>query len=379
MKLPRFRLEDYLAQYEFKAPYLFCCSDAESWTQKEILDLADAEMQEAWGNLNLGYTEVPGHPLLREAIARLYPGLTAENILCFGGAEEGIFCSANVLCRAGDHAIVFTPCYQSLQDLPLSLGAEVTGIELKEKDRWLPDLDALKSAIRPNTRALLINFPHNPTGAMLPAAIEQEILNLADQHGFNIFSDEVYRLLGGGGTSWRPPLATQSPNAISLGVVSKAYGLPGLRIGWIACQDTRLLKEIEYVKYYTSICCSAPSELLSTIALRSGEKLLERNNALVNSNLKLLDHFFEKHTQHFSWVRPQGGCVGFVHYKGKTPVDTLAQELIQQQGVLIVPGSIFSAPGNDFRIGFGRKNMPEVLARFEAFEGFKLGAEVAKA
>ena len=370
MKLPRFKLEDYLAQHEFKTPYLFCCSDAESWTQKEILDFADTEMLSAWENLHLGYTEVPGHPLLREAIAQLYPGLTAENILCFGGAEEGILCSTNILCGKEDHAIAFTPCYQSLHDLPLALGAEVTAIELKEEDQWLPNIEALKEAIRPNTRALFINFPHNPTGVVLPAETEQAILDLADKHGFKIFSDEVYRLLGNDEASWRAPLAAQSSHAISLGVVSKSYGLAGLRIGWIACQDTALLKEIEYIKHYASICSSAPSEILSTIALRSGEKLLERNNAIVDSNLKLLDRFFEEHAQHFSWIRPQGGCVGFVQYKGKTPVDTLAEQLVQKQGVLILPGSIFDAPDNYFRIGFGRKNMPEALAQFEAFEGF---------
>lgn len=362
-----FRLEEYFSPWEFKAPYLLCCSDAESWSIEEILSLADDESKLLWKKLHLGYTEVKGLPILRNEIAKLYQGLELDNVVCFAGAEEGIFCSMQALLKEGDHVIVLTPCYQSLEDLPRHFQARVTAVPLKEENSWQIDINAIEDALTPNTKLIIINFPHNPTGAVLTDDRAAALIDLARKRGIYIFSDEVFHLLGPSSTKWSLPIAARYERGISLSVMSKAFGLAGLRIGWIATQDKDLLRQAEIVKHYTSICNSAPSEILSLMALRRKDAILGRNIEIVDKNLGLLDDFFSRHSDRFSWIRPQGGCVGFVHYKAHHPIDELAETLVHKQGVLLMPSRIYDFPGNYFRIGFGRKNMPQALLRFEAF------------
>ena len=363
-----FKLEEYLSQYEFKAAYLLCCSDAESFTMQEIIDLAKPSDRRLWDNLRLGYTEAKGLPLLREQITNsLYPSLDQDNILCFSGAEEGIFCALHTLCEPSDHVIVLTPCYQSLMEIPKMKGANVTAVQLQEENDWRIDLEAIKRAIKPNTKVVVINFPHNPTGQVITQDELEALVKLCDLHGLWLFSDEVYRLLGNPSSPWAKPAAEVYPKALSLGVMSKAFGMAGLRIGWIACQDKQLLTKIEQVKHYTSICNSAPAEVISLISLKNKDQILERNNGIVSENLAFLDAFFNEHSDLFSWVRPQGGCVGFVNYKSNEPVDAFCDRLVKESGVLLMPASLYDHPTNHFRVGFGRKNMPEALDRLREF------------
>lgn len=363
-----FKLEEYLGKYEFSAKHLLCCSDAESFQMSDILSLASPEEKELWDNLRLGYTEVQGFPLLRKVVAdKFYKGLEADNIFMFAGAEEGIFCTLHALIEEGDHVVVLTPCYQSLLEIPRLKGADVSEVALKEKNDWRIDLNEIKDAIRPKTKCVVINFPHNPTGQVIDEDELKGLIDLCKQNGIWLFSDEVYRLLGKPNKPWSTPSACVYDRAISLWVMSKAFGLAGLRIGWIACKDKTILKKIEYTKHYTSICNSAPAEILSLISLRNNDKLLERNNQIVEENLKILDKFFIEYSHLFEWVKPQGGCVGFVKYKGAESVDAFCDRLVKESGVLLMPASIYSHESNHFRIGFGRKNMPESLERFKEF------------
>ncbi|MBS0236685.1 MAG: aminotransferase class I/II-fold pyridoxal phosphate-dependent enzyme [Proteobacteria bacterium] len=365
MSINIFKLEQYLAKYEFSAPYLLCCSDAESFSMREIIDMANPENKALWDELRLGYTECWGMPTLRAQIAiSLYPTLQASNILCFAGAEEGIFCALNILCQEDDHIIVLTPCYQSLAEVPKSKGTTITEIELREENSWRIDLLTIERAIRANTKCIVINFPHNPTGQVITQQELTALISLCEAHDLWLFSDEVYRLLGNPNQPWAACAAELYPKALSLGVMSKAFGMAGLRIGWIACQDVELLKKVESMKHYTSICNSAPSEVLSLIALQNKDKILARNNQIVAHNLMLLDDFMQEYADIFSWVRPQGGCVGFIKYKAKETVESLAEKAVDNHGVLLMPGSIYEHSGNHFRIGFGRKNMPDSLAKF---------------
>ena len=363
-----FKLEEYLAHYEFSAKYLLCCSDAESFQISDILNMAQAEEKDLWNSLSFGYTEAKGLPLLRKTIAcELYPEFDPDQILMFAGAEEGIFCALHAIIKADDHIVVLTPCYQSLIEVPKLKGAEVTEAQLKEENNWRIDLRAIEKAIKPNTKCIIINFPHNPTGQVIEEEELKALSDICKSKGIQLFSDEVYRLLGHPDKPWASPAALVYDKALSLGVMSKAYGMGGLRIGWIACKDTNLLKKIEQVKHYTSICNSAPSEILSLIALCNKDKILERNNNIVSSNLKLLDRFFTEYDHLFEWVRPQGGCVGFVKYKGLEPVSSFCDRLLREKNVLLMPASIYNYESNHFRIGFGRKNMSESLEQFEEF------------
>ena len=363
-----FKLEEYLAKYEFSAKYLLCCSDAESFDMSEILSMADGEEKRLWDNLRLSYTEVQGLPILRDTVTQgLYQGLKQENILMFAGAEEGIFCALHTLIEAGDHVIILTPCYQSLLEIPKLKGAEITEIQLKEENDWRIDLNAVQNAIKSATKCIVINFPHNPTGQVIEEQELRSLIRLCESRGIWLFSDEVYRLLGAPNEPWASPAACLYDKALSLGVMSKAFGMAGLRIGWIACQNNAMLKKIEQMKHYTSICNNAPSEVLTLIALRNKDAILERNNKIVADNLRLLDQFLIEYRHLFEWVRPQGGCVGFVKYKGQGSTPAFCERLVSKQNVLLMPASIYDYDSNHFRIGFGRKNMAECLEQLKEF------------
>jgi aspartate/methionine/tyrosine aminotransferase len=366
MQLNPFMLEEYYGKYEFVVKYMLSSSDAESWTLPEILQMANQQEQDLWHNQRFGYTEIKGMPTLREQIAHsLYPGLDADNILCFAGAEDGIFCTLLALCNKDDHIIVLTPCYQSLFEIPRIAGCNITSIELKQENEWKIDIGAIEDAIKTTTKGVVINFPHNPTGSTITQAELDALIVILAKRNIWLFSDEVYLYLGPKETTWATPAACAYSNGISLNVMSKAYGLPGLRIGWIACQNKGILQQIERIKQYTSLCNSSPSELLSIIALHNKDLILNRNQGILEHNLMLLDAFFARHADTFSWVRPQGACTGFVRYHRDEQTDQFCARIATQANILLLPGSVYNVSSNHFRIGFGRKNMPEVLELFE--------------
>lgn len=367
MRIPPFKLEEFWKKYEFTAPYLLCCSDAETWELQQLLTLADPNSLKLWESLNLGYTESPGHPLLRKEIARLYTSLNAEQVLTFAGAEEGIYCTMRVLIEPGDHVIVIDPCYQSLSTLAETFGAKITAIRLKSEDQWNLDLDEVQKAFQPNTKLLVLNYPHNPTGTVLEKKVVEGLVALARKSGAYIFCDEVYRYLEVDESLRMPSIADAYERGISLNVMTKSFGFAGLRIGWLATLDTAFLSEVGSYKLYTSICNSAPSEILAIMALRAKERILQRNREILLQNLQILDAFMKRNTQYVSWVRPQSGTMAVLKLLLPISVEDFAEDLVRSEGVLIMPGSVFDLPGNFFRIGFGKKNMPEILKRFETY------------
>jgi aspartate/methionine/tyrosine aminotransferase len=369
MQLPSFLLEEYLTQYEFSAPYLLGCSDAETVTMSELLEFASSDDLKTWETLTLGYTEPYGDIKLREQIVdSLYPGLSADNVLCFSGAEEGIYAALSVLCEPDTTVIVLTPCYQSLKEIPVSVGTQVTSIVLKEENQWkIPVEEIANSICTSRTRGIIINFPHNPSGQVISSSELNQLLEICEKNNLWLFSDEVYRLLGRPALPWAKPVAVMYEKGLSLGVMSKAYGLPGLRVGWIACQDKSLLYRMKKLKDYLSICNSAPSEVLSLIALKNQKAILNRNNEIVDRNIRLVGNVIEKHADLFSWVLPQGGCVGFVRYNGSLAVSQFCSDLIRDKGVMVLPANVYQAETPHFRIGFGRASLPEALNRFEEF------------
>jgi aspartate/methionine/tyrosine aminotransferase len=374
VRLADFALERYFARWEFAVRYLLCASDVEGWRMQDVLALADDETRAMWDDLRLGYTESTGHPLLRAEIAELYDHVGPDEVLVFAGAEEAIFCLANVLASPGDHVVVTWPGYQSLYEVARATGADVTLHELHEEDRWSLDVERLITSLRPATRLVVVNAPHNPTG-MLPT--HQEWARLADEladRGIHLLSDEVYRGLERDERDRLLPGADVYARGVSLGVMSKSFAMAGLRIGWLATRDRDLLARCAAFKDYTTICSSAPSEILALIALRARERVLGRSLRIVNDNLELLDDFFRRRASWFSWVRPRGGSIGFPRLLADAPIDEFSAALVQAEGVLLLPASQFGYPGNHFRIGFGRENLPQALARLEAFAERRLGA-----
>lgn len=365
--MPMFKLEEFWKKYEFSAPYLLCPSDAETWTLKEILAMADPESKSLWDNLSLGYTESPGLPILRKEIAGLYDSLEADHILTTAGAEEGIYCAMHSLISKGDHVIIVSPSYQSLETLPQVLGGEITFIHLRSANKWKLEFDQILSAWTSSTKLLIYVSPHNPTGTLIDADVFEKMIPLARKTGAYIFCDEVYRFLEIDESKRLPAIADAYERGISLNVMTKSFGLAGLRIGWLASRDVDLLQKANAYKMYTSICNSAPSEILALIALRSKPKILKRNREIVLRNVELLDAFVKRHPHSIRWVRPESGTIAFLELLLPIPIDQFTEELVEKAGVLIMPSTIYDYPGNFFRIGFGRNNMPDVLNRFEQF------------
>ena len=366
-----FELEMFFPQWEFKARYNLGGSDLESLTVSELLSMASPEDRAAWDDLYLGYTETWGRPALREVIAGTYDEIQSDHVLCFAGAEEGIFCAMHAVLEPGDHALVVTPCYQSAESVPLSIG-EVTGLPLDPEDGWSLDPDRVRTLVRSNTRLIYINFPHNPTGKVLERDRFDALVDICRERGIYLFSDEVYRLLERDPERRLPQAADVYEKALSLNVMSKAYGLAGLRVGWIAGRDLKILSKMERLKHYLTICNSAPSEHLALVALKNRDKILKRNRKIVDRNLNLLHPFFERHTDRFEWSTPDGGCIGFPRYLGQEGVAAFSERLIREKGVILVPASVYRSdlgpsPTDRFRIGYGRIYFERGLNLVEEF------------
>lgn len=368
MKLPPFKLERYFARHEFAVEHLLCCSDCESMTVGELLAL-EPDAREWFEQHWLGYTESAGAPSLRAEIARIYQTVEPEQVLVFSGAEEAIFLFAHALLGVGDHLIVHWPCYQSLAEVARSVGCQVSPWIAREETGWTLDPDELKFLIRPNTRAVIINTPHNPTGYLMSKPLWAEVNRITQAHGLVLFSDEVYRESEYASGDRLPAACDVNSIAVSLGVMSKTYGLAGLRIGWIATHNSELHRKIAALKDYTTICSSAPSEFLAGLALRHREKLAAHNVEIIKRNLKVLDRFFARYGDRFGWQRPNAGPIAFPRLLNGD-VDAFCEQLVQQAGVLLLPGTVYDEDGRyraHFRIGFGRKNMPAAVERLEAF------------
>ncbi|CAN7293465.1 aminotransferase class I/II-fold pyridoxal phosphate-dependent enzyme [Pararhizobium sp. LjRoot255] len=360
-----FALETYMSKWEFVAKYNMTASDAESMQLPELLAMASNEDRSDFEHLSLGYTETFGARALRQEIAGTYDTVEPENLICFAGAEEAIYVAMKVLLTAGDHAIIITPNYQAAETLPLSICA-VTGVALDMDKKWDLDIGRIKAALRPNTKLISINFPNNPTGRILPRTTFDALIELCRMHGIWLFSDEVYRLIEKDEALRLPQAVDVYERGISLNVMSKAYGLPGLRIGWLAARDREFLVRCERYKHFLSICNSAPSEILARIALKNRDQILARTRGIVRSNITALNAFFAEFPHLFDWREPDGGCVAFIRYKGADGVEEFTRRVVEEAGVFFLPSSVYRSdltpvPENCLRIGFGRLHVPEGL------------------
>lgn len=364
--LPPFRLERWFARFEFSVEHHLSASDCESMSVGDLLALepgAAERFQAHW----LGYTESAGAPALRNAIATMYTTVGGEDVLVHTGAQEAIYLFMHAALRAGDHVVVHSPCYQSLAEVARTLGCEVTPWRAREEDGWRVDLDELAQILRPATRVVVVNTPHNPTGHLMSAADYHALHAMLEARGITLFSDEVYRESEYSAADRLPAACDVSASAVSLGVLSKTYGLAGLRIGWVATRNTALLQRMAELKDYTTICNSAPSEFLGEIALRHRATLAERNVALITANLALLDNFMARHAARFAWVKPKAGAIAFPRLR-EGDADTFCDRLVREAGVLLLPGSVYDAgAAQHLRIGFGRRGFAAGLQRLEEY------------
>jgi aspartate/methionine/tyrosine aminotransferase len=364
MELSPFRIERWYERYEFATELMLSSSDCESVSVGELLAL-EPDAGERLRSMRLGYTEVPGSVELRSAIAGLYTQAGPEDVVALAAAEEGIFAVEQALLGPGDHAIVETPCYESALAVARSTGADVDTWRRSYADGWAHDVDDLERLFRPDTRLVYVNTPHNPTGISMSRAVLDRVVELCAERGAVLFCDEVYRELEHDPAERLPAGCDLYERAVSLGSVSKTYGLPGLRTGWVACRDAAIRDVVVAVKLYTTICSSAPSELLAALALRHREGLIERNRALVLGNLALADAFVERHAGRVDWVRPTASPIGFPRLEvGDT--HAFCERLAADAGVLLLPGEVYDVPGH-VRLGLGRLGAAEAFARLDGF------------
>lgn len=366
MKLKPFKLERYFAKYEFSSKYLLSSSDCDGLSQNYVLSLADQEMKNIWNNLHLGYTESLGHPLLRNEISKLYQGISSNDCLVIT-PEEGIFIALNTILKKGDHVICTAPGYQSLYEIAEGLECEVTKWVPEEKNCWEFNLEFLKQSIKPNTKLIIINFPHNPTGYLPSKEYFQEIIDLAKKHDLYLFSDEMYRFLEFDPKYQLPAACEIYEKAVSLFGMSKTFGMAGVRIGWVVTRNKDLYDRMATFKDYTTICSSAPSEVLSIIALRAKGKIINKHLIRITRNLAILDIFFEEYKEKFDWVRPKGGTIGFPKLKGSRDSLQFCQDVVKKANIMILPSTVYDFDNSHFRLGFGRENMPEALEKLKEY------------
>ena len=365
MHLPPFKLERYFAKYEFNTEFLLCSSDCEAMSIADLLAFEDGaadKLQNVW----LGYTESQGSLSLRKEICNLYTTIQPEDILVHTGAGEAIYLFMYAAFKPGDHVIVHSPGYQSLAEVARSVGCDISPWMAREENGWALDLDELKELVRPNTKGIVINTPHNPTGYLMSRADFDALNRFAQENDLLLFSDEVYRESEYDLTDRLSAACDYGEHAVSLGVTSKTYGLAGLRIGWVATKNKTIYQNMASLKDYTTICNSAPSEFLAEVAMRHRVKLAERNLEIIKHNLTNVDDLFSRYPAFFTWARPKAGSMGFPKLL-KGDVEDFCDDLVRKAGVLLLPGTMYDESNNHFRLGLGRKNLPQAIERLEKY------------
>ena len=365
MLLSPFKLERYFAKYEFNAEFLLCSSDCESMSVADLLAIEDGAA-ERFQNHWLGYTESQGSPTLRIEISKIYSMVEPDDVLVFSGANEAIYLFMLAALKENDHIIVHAPHYQALSEVAKGIGCQISPWRAREENGWALDMDELRHLMRSTTKAVVVNLPHNPTGYLMPRADFDALNEFVKENNLLLFSDEVYRESEYDVKDRLPAAVDYGPHAVSLGVTSKTYGLAGLRIGWIATKNRELFNKIASLKDYTTICNSAPSEFLAEVAMRHRAKLASRNLEIIKNNLTVIDDLFARYSSLFAWHRPKAGSMGFPKLL-QGDVESFCDDLVRKSGVLLLPGSMYDETSNHFRLGLGRKNLPQAVTRFEKF------------
>ncbi|KAE9372735.1 PLP-dependent transferase [Stipitochalara longipes BDJ] len=304
-------------------------------------------------NLNLTYGDARGSLKLRQRIADIHSStevkLGAENVVITPGTIMANYLALTVICGTGDHIICQYPAFSQLYELPRFQGVELSLWRMRRRDNWAPNIEELEAMIKPNTKAIIISNPNNPTGFVLPQSTLEQLIAVAEKNNITLFSDEVFRQLFHTSDSTSPPLVPLGyKNSLSTGSVSKAHGLPGIRLGWIVSQDKDFLERIMTARDYTTMSVSRLDDNVAAFSLPSAvlPRIIERNLAICKSSLTLLEQFVARNKSRCDWVSPRGGGTAFIrilNFDG-SPVDDrqFALALLEKEGLCVLPGECFS-------------------------------------
>ncbi len=320
---------------------------------------------ERFAALPLGYTTAFGAAPLREAIAARYARIAPEEIVAACGGDDILPSLFMALLQPGDHVIVHSPVYQPLAGLATWCGADVTLWAADEAAGWAPSLADLARLRRPTTRLIVTNFPHSPTGFVPDRRYLAALIALADEVGATLVGDEIYRGLPLDDTPEAPSMADLSARAVVLNSVSKTYGLPGLRVGWLATRDVAIRDAVRGFRLYQNSYIGAPTEFLAALAVRHADRILAENRALARENLTALGAFIARNGDLFSWVPPRAGVVAFPRWLGAEATTALSDRLLRDHGLLLAPSAYFAGGERHVRLGFGTSGARTGLALLE--------------
>ena len=333
------------------------------------IDLHDLE------DLLLCYGDHLGDPVLRTAVAAGGDGLTPDDVLVTTGAAAALFCTATSLLEPGDHVVVVRTNYATNLETPRAIGADLDVVDLAFDDGWALDVDRVRSLVRPGvTKLLSVTCPHNPTGTMLDLTTLEALVDLAETAGAVLLVDETYRDLTHGAAL--PMAATLSPRAVSVASMSKAFGLPGLRVGWAVCQDRELAETLLAAKEQVVICGATLDEAIAGRVLSNRAAVLAPILDDVRARLAIVESWLAGQA-HFEWVRPSGGVVGLVRARLDVQLDTdrFYRVLLGEHGTYVGPGHWFELDDRHFRLGFGWPTHDELEA---GLRGITAAAEACR-
>ena len=329
--------------------------------------LSDVGVNLHLDDLVLQYGDHLGDPVLRAAIAAGAEGIDADQVIVTPGASAALFMVATSLLDRGDHAIVVRTNYATNLETPRTIGADLDVIDLSYDEGWRLDLDAVSDAIQPGTtRMISITCPHNPTGTMINQTDLKRLVGLAERAEAVLLVDETYRDLTHTGD--RIPLAaTLSPNVVSISSMSKAYGLPGIRIGWAVTTDPEMLRTLLAAKEQIFICGSTIDEHIAGAVLSKRKRVLPPIMADVRERLAIVDNWMDDQDT-FEWIRPSGGVVGLVRFREEVEVDEAQfhRRLLADHGTYVGRGHWFELSDRYFRLGYGWPTHAELHAGLEA-------------
>ena len=370
MYIEPFKVEIWMNEWETRCTYNLAETCVASITIEELLALSGGSADDLSGllSMKLTYGDIEGSPRLRTAIANLYTNQCAEDITVTHGTIAANMLVHKAIVEPDDHVLSIVPTYQQHYSIPKSIQADVTTLALREEDGFLPNLEALKASVKPNTKLIAFTNPNNPTGALIERPMLEDMVDIADSVGAYLLCDEVYRGTAQVGDGMSPSIVDLYSKGISTAGMSKVFSLAGLRVGWvIAPQEVR--EQVLIHRDYDTISVGMINDHFAAIALEHADKVLARSHEITRGNLALLEAWIAKEPK-VSWVKPRAGTTAMLKLNIPVTAREFCIDLVTKTGVMLTPGDAFDMEGYA-RIGFAndKQTLTEGLAALSEYLG----------